>query len=98
MRARRSVVRMAWQARASAAACATNPVVYPMYACDHMMTIAPDIVQPTSPTTRATVRPRIGRTVALVVGLVGWTMSGAIVVVWSHVYMGYTTGFVAQAA
>ena len=43
-------------------------------------------------------RPILGRTVALVVGLVGWTMSGAIVIMWSHAYMGYTTGFVAQVA
>ena len=41
-------------------------------------------------------RPFVGRTVALVVGLVGWTTSGIVVVVWSHSYMGYTTGFIAQ--
>jgi len=41
-------------------------------------------------------RPTVGRTVAVVVGLVGWTLSGAIVAVWSHPYMGYPSGFIAQ--
>lgn len=43
-------------------------------------------------------RPFFGSTVAMVVALVGWTMSGAIVIVWSHAYMGYTTGFIALVA
>jgi len=42
--------------------------------------------------------PLIGRIVALTVALIGWTASGAIVLVWSRPYMGYSTGFIAQVA
>lgn len=40
--------------------------------------------------------PLLGRAGAAVVGLVGWTMSGAVVQMWSRLYMGYTTGFIAE--
>jgi len=42
--------------------------------------------------------PLLGRVVALTVALIGWTASGAIVLVWSRPYMGYSTGFIAQVA
>ena len=40
--------------------------------------------------------PLLGRSPALVVALVGWSMSGAVVLLWSKTYMGYTTGVIAQ--
>lgn len=41
-------------------------------------------------------RPVYGRVTALVLALIGWTMSGALVLLWSRLYMGYTTGFIAE--
>ena len=41
-------------------------------------------------------RPIYGRTVALTLALIGWTVSGAIVLLWSRAYMGYPTGIIAQ--
>jgi len=43
-------------------------------------------------------RPFFGRTIAVVLALVGWTMSGAVVLLWTRPYMGYTSGFIAQVA
>ncbi len=40
--------------------------------------------------------PLLGRAPGLVVALVGWSMSGALVLLWSKSYMGYTTGLTAQ--
>jgi hypothetical protein len=42
--------------------------------------------------------PLFGRVVAIALSLIGWTASGAIVLLWSRPYMGYTTGFIAQVA
>lgn len=42
--------------------------------------------------------PLFGRVVAVTLALIGWTASGAIVLLWSRPYMGYTTGFIAQVA
>jgi hypothetical protein len=42
--------------------------------------------------------PLLGRVVAITMALIGWSVSGAIVLVWSRPYMGYTTGFIAQVA
>ncbi len=36
------------------------------------------------------------RAVSLTLALIGWTMSGAVVVLWTRPYMGYTTGFIAE--
>lgn len=41
-------------------------------------------------------RPIFGRPIAATLALVGWTTSGAIVMLWSRAYMGYPTGFIAQ--
>jgi hypothetical protein len=41
-------------------------------------------------------RPLYGPMIATVVALIGWTTSGAMVLLWSRAYMGYTTGFIAQ--
>ena len=40
-------------------------------------------------------RPLYGRTVAVVIGLVGWTTSAAMVIIFSRAYLGYPTGFIA---
>lgn len=40
--------------------------------------------------------PFLGRVGAAVIALIGWTMSGAIVRLWSVLYMGYSTGLIAQ--
>jgi hypothetical protein len=41
-------------------------------------------------------RPLYGAVTATVVALIGWTTSGAMVLLWSRAYMGYPTGFIAQ--
>ncbi len=41
-------------------------------------------------------RPFYGRTVAATVALVGWTTSGAMVLMWLHPYMGYPSGAIAE--
>ena len=43
-------------------------------------------------------RPLYGPVVAVVLALIGWTTSGAMVLLWLHAYMGYPTGFIAQVA
>ena len=43
-------------------------------------------------------RPLLGRVPALGLALTLWTMSSAVVVLFSHMYMGYPTGFIAQVA
>ncbi len=43
-------------------------------------------------------RPFLGRAPALCVGLIFWTTSGAMVILWSRPYMGYPTGIAAQIA
>jgi len=43
-------------------------------------------------------RPFFGRAIAVVLALIGWTMSGAVVIMWTRPYMGYTSGFIAQVA
>jgi hypothetical protein len=42
--------------------------------------------------------PLFGRVIASTLALIGWSVSGAIVLVWSRPYMGYPTGFIAQVA
>lgn len=42
--------------------------------------------------------PFLGRVGGAVVALTGWGLSGAVVLTWMHLYMGYTTGFIAQVA
>lgn len=42
--------------------------------------------------------PIYQRTIAATLALIGWTTSGAMVLLWSRAYMGYTTGFIAQVA
>jgi MFS family permease len=41
-------------------------------------------------------RPFYGPVIAGVLALIGWTTSGAMVLLWSRAYLGYTTGFIAQ--
>jgi hypothetical protein len=41
-------------------------------------------------------RPFYGPAPALAVALIGWSISGAVVLIWSRSYMGYPTGFIAQ--
>ncbi len=41
-------------------------------------------------------RPLFGPVTATVLALIGWTTSGAMVLLWSRAYMGYPTGFIAQ--
>ena len=41
-------------------------------------------------------RPFLERTIAATLALIGWTTSGAFVLLWSRAYMGYNTGFIAQ--
>ena len=41
-------------------------------------------------------RPFLDRTIAATLALIGWTTSGAFVLLWSRAYMGYNTGFIAQ--
>jgi hypothetical protein len=41
-------------------------------------------------------RPMLGRVPAAALALVGWTISGGMVVTFMRVYMGYPTGFIAQ--
>ncbi len=43
-------------------------------------------------------RPFLGRGPGLCVGLIFWTASGAMVILWSRPYMGYPTGVAAQIA
>ena len=43
-------------------------------------------------------RPLLGRVPALGLALTAWTMSGAVVVLFSHMYLGYPTGFIAEVA
>lgn len=43
-------------------------------------------------------RPIFDRTIAATLALIGWTTSGAFVLLWSRAYLGYTTGFIAQVA
>ncbi len=43
-------------------------------------------------------RPFVGRIPAAVTALVGWSMSAAVVMLWSRSYLGYLTGFIAQVA
>ena len=43
-------------------------------------------------------RPLLGSVPALGLGLTLWTMSSAVVVLFSHMYMGYPTGFIAEVA
>jgi hypothetical protein len=42
--------------------------------------------------------PFYERAAAATLALIGWTTSGAIVLVWSRAYLGYPTGFIAQVA
>ena len=41
-------------------------------------------------------RPMFDQTIAATIALIGWTTSGAFVLLWSRAYLGYTTGFIAQ--
>lgn len=41
-------------------------------------------------------REFVSRALALCAALIGWSMSAAVVMVWTRPYMGYTTGFIAE--
>ncbi len=41
-------------------------------------------------------REFVSRALALCAALVGWSLSAAVVMVWTRPYMGYTTGFIAE--
>ncbi len=43
-------------------------------------------------------RPIFGRVPAAALALIGWTISGAVALLFLRSYMGYTTGFIAQVA
>lgn len=44
----------------------------------------------------ALAREFVSRALALCAALIGWSMSAAVVLVWTRPYMGYTTGFIAE--
>lgn len=46
----------------------------------------------------ALAREFVSRSLALCAALIGWSMSAAVVLVWTRPYMGYTTGFIAEVA